>query len=69
MVDQMVNIRDSHDWTRWISVSSPQRSLAGSKHRPSGQNPGDPRSFGIADQCLSGWWLGHPSEKYESQLG
>ena len=19
--------------------------------------------------CLSGWWLGHPSEKYESQLG
>ena len=19
--------------------------------------------------CRSGWWLGHPSEKYESQLG
>ena len=21
------------------------------------------------DQKVSGWWLGHPSEKYERQLG
>ena len=21
------------------------------------------------DQFATGWWLGHPSEKYESQLG
>ena len=25
--------------------------------------------FQSTKQDLSGWWLGHPSEKYESQLG
>ena len=33
----------------------------------------DPRPSGMDfDQMFdtnSGWWLGHPSEKYESQLG
>ena len=24
---------------------------------------------GLGWEILSGWWLGHPSEKYESQLG
>ena len=23
----------------------------------------------IEDKAITGWWLGHPSEKYESQLG
>ena len=23
----------------------------------------------ISLQSITGWWLGHPSEKYESQLG
>ena len=27
------------------------------------------KSILIKQKILSGWWLGHPSEKYESQLG
>ena len=25
--------------------------------------------YGISIELMTGWWLSHPSEKYESQLG
>ena len=27
------------------------------------------RFWGVQECSITGWWLGHPSEKYESQLG
>ena len=35
---------------------------------PFGCPDADAHRYGLA-KLLTGWWLGHPSEKYESHLG
>ena len=45
------------------------RRMFPSKQSSYASDQGVPPFFGHLHGTLSGWWLGHPCEKYESQLG
>ena len=65
-------------WRRWWRLGFPSRALEGrllAGDRPGGHGPAHSRYPQVIALFIrlverkTGWWLGHPSEEYESQLG
>ena len=53
----------------FFSLGSPDRPLVTRWDPPGLQEVSDKLPEDIGIMMTTGWWLGHPSEKYESQLG
>ena len=70
-----ISCENQASWTGFNAVQKPTKPISTNFWSNFWNDPSDPAEANhhflieTLDMIFAGWWLGHPSEKYESQLG